>query len=184
MKISKTDRATIKAEAERLGVKYKITATGEVHFYGPLPGADGTVGWYVVKTNAAHYAKQLQAVENEPRVELVPCDPDTGEALPGDDDESDHYDELRAKGWESVGTVPGEALEAARRLLTANGRRYAITGNRGTYRLAVSRYLSSDPRFDGCFKTVRYCQADSRDAAIESLLASAVRYPSMIPELG
>ena len=39
-------RAQAKAEAARLGVKYRITKDGEVHFYGVMPNSSVT-GWYL-----------------------------------------------------------------------------------------------------------------------------------------
>lgn len=39
-------RAEAKAKATELGVKYRITKAGEVHFYGTMPNSN-VVGWYL-----------------------------------------------------------------------------------------------------------------------------------------
>lgn len=43
--ISKTARATIKAAAADRDCKYRITATGEVHFYGLAPNSIEICWW-------------------------------------------------------------------------------------------------------------------------------------------
>ena len=44
--MEKMSREQAKAEAARLGVKYRITKEGEVHFYGIMPNT-GATGWYL-----------------------------------------------------------------------------------------------------------------------------------------
>jgi hypothetical protein len=40
-------RAQAKAKAASLGVKYRITKNGEIHFYGEMPNTN-QIGWYLV----------------------------------------------------------------------------------------------------------------------------------------
>ena len=44
--MEKMTRAQAKAKAADLGVKYRMTKNGEVHFYGTMPNTD-IVGWYL-----------------------------------------------------------------------------------------------------------------------------------------
>ncbi len=39
-------RAQAKTEASSIGVKYRITKGGEVHFYGTMPNTN-QIGWYL-----------------------------------------------------------------------------------------------------------------------------------------
>ena len=57
-KISHTDRAVIRNAAEAKGCKYRITARGEVHFYGDMPNTNQT-GWYFVAWSVAEAVKTL-----------------------------------------------------------------------------------------------------------------------------
>lgn len=55
-KISKTDRATIKAYAASMGgTRYRITRDGEVHVYGVAPNSIVTCWWLA----ALHYSDLL-----------------------------------------------------------------------------------------------------------------------------
>ena len=40
-------RAEAKTEAARMGVKYRITSAGEIHFYGTMPNSN-QIGWYLI----------------------------------------------------------------------------------------------------------------------------------------
>lgn len=44
-------RRAIKAIAESRGCKYRITSSGEVHFYGRMPNSD-TFGWMFIAWTA------------------------------------------------------------------------------------------------------------------------------------
>lgn len=50
-KISTKSRKIIRNAAVSRGAKYKITANGEVHFYGELPNTN-SIGWYFVAWTA------------------------------------------------------------------------------------------------------------------------------------
>lgn len=54
-----TIRSIIKTEMQRIGAeKYRITAAGEVHFYGVMPYSYRR-GWYLQHHDAADYADQI-----------------------------------------------------------------------------------------------------------------------------
>jgi len=57
---AKDIRSTIKNDAAQHGVKCRITASGEVHYFGRMPNSIKT-GWYFVAWNAADYAESLRA---------------------------------------------------------------------------------------------------------------------------
>ena len=58
-------RLIIKTEMLRVGAeKYRITACGEVHFYGVMPNAQRT-GWYLKHNDALTYACQILADTEE-----------------------------------------------------------------------------------------------------------------------
>jgi len=52
-------RSIIKTEMVRIGAeKYRITASGEVHFYGVMPNTYRT-GWYLKHHDAIDYVHQI-----------------------------------------------------------------------------------------------------------------------------
>jgi hypothetical protein len=53
-------RQIIRNAADERGVKYRITAAGEVHFYGLMPNSIVT-GWYLVHDDAAKLAADIQS---------------------------------------------------------------------------------------------------------------------------
>jgi len=55
---AETDRKIIRAEAGRLGVKYRITKSGQVDFYGVMPNTSH-IGWYCQAWDAHDYALQI-----------------------------------------------------------------------------------------------------------------------------
>lgn len=55
----RADRATIRARAASLGCRYRITASGEVHYYGRMPSSS-TLGWYWVAYSASEAAADIR----------------------------------------------------------------------------------------------------------------------------
>ena len=54
-----TIRSIIKTEMQRIGAeRYRITATGDVHFYGVMPNGNHR-GWYLQHRDATEYADQI-----------------------------------------------------------------------------------------------------------------------------
>ena len=51
-------RKAIRAEAERRNCKYRITANGEVHFYGRMPNGN-TTGWWLFGQTVAGALEQI-----------------------------------------------------------------------------------------------------------------------------
>lgn len=47
---NRSKRAIIKAEAERLDCRYRVTAEGEVHFHGEMPNTNQTGWWLYAQT--------------------------------------------------------------------------------------------------------------------------------------
>jgi hypothetical protein len=59
MKIDKQTRDTIRAEARRLKQGYRITAAGEVHFYGPMVNGN-TVGWWLFAQEVPEALRRIE----------------------------------------------------------------------------------------------------------------------------
>ena len=55
-------RQIIRTAAAERSVKYRITADGEVHFYGQMPNSIVT-GWYLAHNDAAKFAAGIQSGE-------------------------------------------------------------------------------------------------------------------------
>lgn len=57
--IANAKRAIIKTEMENRGAqRYRITANGEVHFYGQMPNSIET-GWWLAHQNADQFAERI-----------------------------------------------------------------------------------------------------------------------------
>lgn len=53
-------RKTIRKHAEAQGCAYRITAQGEVNYFGRMPNSTET-GWYFVGHDAATVAREIEA---------------------------------------------------------------------------------------------------------------------------
>lgn len=62
MTFTKQIRKTIREYAASRDCKFRITANGEVHFYGTMPNTNQT-GWYFVGFDAAEIADDRAAGE-------------------------------------------------------------------------------------------------------------------------
>jgi hypothetical protein len=51
-------RDSIREEAQRVGVRYRITRADHVHFHGDYPNAQGG-GWYFVANTSEGFAMQI-----------------------------------------------------------------------------------------------------------------------------
>lgn len=59
--VSKTDRQIIREAAADRGCKYRITASGEAHYYGTMPNTNQD-GWYFVAWTPEDAVAEIQRV--------------------------------------------------------------------------------------------------------------------------
>lgn len=56
---TKTQRQTIRTEAERMDCRYRITTDGEVHFHGQMPNSIET-GWWLFAQSAEEAVARIE----------------------------------------------------------------------------------------------------------------------------